>query len=247
MEQLLIFVIVVFLVFRFVTRTLKYNKGKAGEQRVIKKLSKLVKQFDEAKVFNNAILETPDGSTQIDHLILSTRGIFVIETKNMSGWIFGGDSQKQWTQTIFSKKTKFQNPIHQNYKHVKAVQSLLAADLGIIFNVVVFVGEAEFKTDLPENVVKLKGLLPYIRSFKQHLLRPEDVQKYASQVQRAISDNSISEKQHIKNVKNSRKNPLCPKCGSPMVLRTALRGDNIGTHFWGCPNFPSCKGIKNVG
>src|SRR6476660_6241030 len=50
---------------------------------------------------HDVILPTPDGTTQIDHVFVSRFGIFVVETKNMSGWIFGGERQAQWTQTFF--------------------------------------------------------------------------------------------------------------------------------------------------
>jgi len=49
---------------------------------------------------HNVILNTPDGTTQIDHVFLSPYGIFVLETKNMSGWIFGSEKQAQWTQKL---------------------------------------------------------------------------------------------------------------------------------------------------
>jgi hypothetical protein len=106
MEQLLIIIIIAFFVFRLISRSPKY-KGASGEKKVAGKLEKLIDQIEGARIFHNLILETPDGSTQIDHLVLSTTGIFVIETKNMSGWIFGGDKQRMWTQTIYMKKQNF--------------------------------------------------------------------------------------------------------------------------------------------
>ncbi len=38
--------------------------------------------------------------------------------------------------------------------------------------------------------------------------------------------------------------PDCPRCGSPMVRRTAKRGPNAGSQFWGCPRYPACQGIR---
>ena len=38
--------------------------------------------------------------------------------------------------------------------------------------------------------------------------------------------------------------PLCPRCNSPMVLRTARRGANAGSQFYGCPRYPECRGIR---
>lgn len=40
--------------------------------------------------------------------------------------------------------------------------------------------------------------------------------------------------------------PLCPKCGSAMVRRTAKQGSNAGNSFWGCSQYPACRGIRNV-
>jgi len=40
--------------------------------------------------------------------------------------------------------------------------------------------------------------------------------------------------------------PACPKCGSPMVMRTAKKGPNAGGQFWGCPKYPACKGIVSA-
>jgi hypothetical protein len=88
-------------------------KGRVGEKKVIGKLGKLFRHLKGARVFNNITIKTPDGSTQIYYLILSSNGIFVIE-KNMSGWICGDEWQRQWTQVLYKKKTRFQNPIHQN-------------------------------------------------------------------------------------------------------------------------------------
>ena len=62
-------------------------------------------------LFKNVTLPTEDGSTQIDHVIVSRYGVFVIETKNMKGWIFGSPQQKIWTQKIYRHTSKFQNPL----------------------------------------------------------------------------------------------------------------------------------------
>lgn len=245
MEVLFAFVILAFIVFRAISRSPEY-KGKVGEKRVGNKLVKLTNKLDGVRIFHNLTVETPDGSTQIDHLILSIRGIFVIETKNMRGWIFGDERQRQWTQVLYRRKTKFQNPIHQNYKHVKAIHNFLSVDLRIIFNIVVFSGDAKFKTKMPDNVVTIRELLPYIQSHNQCLLTSEDVDRYASLITNAAASGLISDKQHVENVKNNRSNPLCPKCGAAMVLRTARTGANKGSRFWGCPNFPACKSVRNV-
>ena len=62
---------------------------------------------------------------QIDHVVVSIYGIFVIETKNYSGWIFGDENSQYWAQVIYKTKNRFYNPILQNRGHIKALQGLL--------------------------------------------------------------------------------------------------------------------------
>ena len=66
--------------------------------------------------YHDVILPTAGGTTQIDHVFVSVFGVFVVETKNMSGWIFGSERDQDWTQVFpGGRKFKFQNPLRQNY------------------------------------------------------------------------------------------------------------------------------------
>ena len=56
-------------------------------------------------LLNNVTFQTDNGTTQIDHVVVADTGIFVIETKHYSGWIFGGPNDSQWTQVIYKKKS----------------------------------------------------------------------------------------------------------------------------------------------
>ncbi|MBI5847737.1 MAG: restriction endonuclease [Nitrospirae bacterium] len=40
--------------------------------------------------------------------------------------------------------------------------------------------------------------------------------------------------------------PVCPKCGSNMVRRTAKKGNMAGSQFWGCSAYPKCNGTKSI-
>jgi hypothetical protein len=133
-------------------------------------LSKLILQSflnAEYHLMNNITLPFEDGTTQIDHILVSTHGIFVIETKHYSGWIFGNENSKYWTQVIFNFKSRFQNPVNQNYKHFVAIKSLLDfVSPDHIHSIIVFTGNSEFKTTMPQNVVQISDIVNYIRSFK---------------------------------------------------------------------------------
>lgn len=119
---------------------------------------------DTYHLIKNVTLRTDTGTTQIDHILVSEYGIFVLETKNMKGWIFGSSNQKQWTQKIFKHSSKFQNPIHQNYKHLETLEGRLGIAPESIFSVIVFIGDSTFKTDMPLNVTHASGCIDYIKS-----------------------------------------------------------------------------------
>lgn len=229
---------------------LLFFRRKYGEAKVANKLEVLQRENNEYNPFNNVILKTPDGTTQIDHILISPYGIFVIETKEYKGWIFGGENQKTWTQSLIgprysSTKYQFYNPIRQNFKHVKAVQSFFGVNAKNIFNVVVFVGNSTFKTAMPENVLVLRELLAYIRCQTRILFTSETVEKLSQKLSNYI-EHAPSEEDHFKNIENNRIHPICPSCGKQMVLRTARKGDTVGSKFWGCPNFPECRVTKNA-
>jgi hypothetical protein len=83
--------------------------------------------------------------TQIDHVLVADTGIFVIETKHYGGWILGHPDDPQWTQTLFGKKSRFQNPLRQNYGHVKVLQFLFDLSKEYFHTVIVFIGDAKLK------------------------------------------------------------------------------------------------------
>ena len=114
-------------------------------------------------LMNHVTLQMKDGTTQVDHILVSRFGVFVIETKDYKGWIFANAQQANWTQVLFKVKFKFQNPILQNLRHIRAVQDLLDfLPSGAVKSVVVFTGEAEFKTEVPHGVFSLSGLIDYL-------------------------------------------------------------------------------------
>jgi restriction system protein len=247
-----IYLIPLFIIITFLKSA--YFKGIVGEF-IVNLTAKIFLDKTKYHLLKNITLPTEGLTTQIDHIIVSEYGIFVVETKNMKGWIFGGVHQKNWTQKIFKHTNKFQNPLHQNYKHVKTLGSLLELKPEQIFSVVVFVGDSEFKTKMPENVTYAKGYINYIKSKKQPVLTENEV---TTIIQKIESDRLLqsfkTNRKHVKHVKEiienkntvQTVNKTCQKCGSEMVEREAKRGKYIGQKFWGCSNFPKCKNIIKV-
>lgn len=227
----------------------------------------------EYRLLKDVTLPTPQGSTQIDHVIVSRFGLFVIETKNMKGWIFGNPTQKSWTQQIYRRKHSFQNPLHQNHLHMMTLKSLLGLSDNQLHSVIFFIGDCTFKTPMPDNVMN-SGLIRYVKGITTPVLAESEVARVVDTIQQGrLAANWQTHRQHVAQLKArhgeaptkpvptsvpsahhpapptaiypaNHQNPMCPRCGNPMVLRAAGRGDNKGKPFWGCREFPTCRGTR---
>ncbi|MDH5763531.1 MAG: NERD domain-containing protein [Nitrospinota bacterium] len=178
------------------------SKGEVGELIVNLEAERLLDK-DKYYLLKNVTLRTGDGTTQIDHIIISIYGVFVVETKNMSGWIFGNPKQRTWTQIIYGDRYKFQNPLHQNYKHVKTLKSLLRLASLQLHSVVVFVGEGEFKTEMPENVTYIEDFIEYIESKQQPVLVENEVKEIIEKIETERLEPSLeTHREHVNNLKS---------------------------------------------
>lgn len=245
-------------------------KGWLGEWLVNRTLAKIVDKNSEASFrFNDVLLATQDGTTQIDHVLLTRKGLFVIETKNMKGWIFGSAHQKSWTQQIYRHKSSFQNPLRQNYKHTQTLQDLLGLDSSVVHSIVVFVGGVQFKTTMPANVIGRHELASFIDGIQETVFTPSELLKLSDQLSQGklVSSFTASRKhiEHVREIKKSGKqsrssnrlsekkeviveplaatqdNTTCPRCNEALVIREAKKGPNKGNRFYGCSSFPKCR------
>lgn len=224
-----------------------FMKGKIGEGIVNFTNSAVLNETIYTPV-KNVTLQLSDGSTtQIDHILVSKYGLFVIETKNMKGWIFGDEHQKEWTQQIFKDKYHFQNPLRQNYRHLKALEEILEVPPTALTSVIAFVGECTFKTTMPENVFRGISYTKYIKSFDQERLNPLQIRQILSKLQRKRLEQSFTtDRAHVQNLKERMEQSVvsstdamtCNRCGSKMVLRQNKKN---GEEFYGCSNYPKCK------
>lgn len=127
-------------------------RGLEGERLVQNQLKKL-----GLETINDVIL--PDGKnglTQIDHIVLMPDNLIVIETKNYNGILLGKKNDSKWTHKIGRKTHYLQNPLRQNYLHIRAVEAL---NLGVpVHGLVVFTNNSKFPKGLPEGVTQLKYL-----------------------------------------------------------------------------------------
>ncbi|GAA3403265.1 NERD domain-containing protein [Paenibacillus hodogayensis] len=221
-------------------------KGKIGEASIRSKLKKLDPK--EYHVLHDIMIQQPDGkTTQIDHLVISRYGVFVIETKNYTGWIMGSERAEYWTQVIYKRKEKLYNPIRQNYGHIKALENFLG-ESGIPFiSIISFSTRATLKLEaMSAEVIYSTQVVRTILKYKEVQLTEEQ----REQIYKALSVKTIhtreERKQHVQDIKGKLKETkqmvsagICPKCQGELVER---RGKNGA--FTGCSNFPSCRYTK---
>jgi len=223
---------------------MNHIKGWIGEKATQASMWLLLDDKDYRR-YNDIILQAPNGTTQIDHVVVSRFGIFVIETKNYQGWIFGGATQKEWTQSLYGKKNRFQNPLHQNFRHTKALAEHLSIDHEKIFPIIWFVGDVTFKTAMPPNVLA-SGLIPYIKEHDRELFADYDLMRIEALLMSLKDEPAASTREHVAALKERYdSDSVCPKCGGALVSRTARSGANAGKSFLGCSGFPKCRYVKN--
>ena len=176
-------------------------KGMLGEW-LLNLSIRLFLDRQEYHLLSNVTLPLEQGSTQIDQVIISRFGVFVIETKNMKGWIFGDPKHKRWTQQqLFRHRHGFQNPLHQNYLHLMTLKSLLGLADHQLHSIVYFIGDCTFKTPMPENVMR-RGLVSYIKSKSTPVLSTADVDRIVDTIQQGrLTASWQTHRQHVTQLK----------------------------------------------
>ena len=222
------------------------SKGTLGEKRVAVILSKL--PTDRYKVINNLLINNNGFTSQIDHVVVSVYGIFVIETKAYKGWIYGSESSDYWTQNIYGKKYQLRNPIHQNYGHMKALKQLLHEypELKYI-SMVAFSRDASLGISSNTPVIYWNQIRSVIYQFENRVMTEEQVQMVYDSILSSNIDSRENRKQHVRTVKNTIRNReeiissgKCPRCKGTLVRRQGKYGS-----FYGCSNYPKCKYTLN--
>lgn len=216
-------------------------KGKIGEARVSRKLKKLAKK-NGGQIFDNVIIPgESDKTSQIDHIYVCKYGVFVVETKNYAGRIYGTDGQLEWTQVLAygHSKNKLYNPVKQNGTHVMRLSDILKLDV-TFYSVVVFV-KANIDNVDSDYVYRISDL-KYLLSEMEEELNENQVEEICNIINEYKLHPAKTDKEHVKEVKQMQRdiaNNICPRCGGELVLRHGANGD-----FYGCSNYPKCKFTK---
>lgn len=222
-------------------------KGRQGEKIVSHILQRYCKS-EHDYVLNNIILfdATTRRSSQVDHILICSNGIFVIETKNYSGIIYGNDLQHEWTQALAygNTKNKLHSPVKQNATHIYLVKQILQNKYPV-HGFVVFVKNniAHIQSG---SVCTPQTLPACIEAFKPVNGTLTDDDKDAIFRRLCIHQESYAvtpreHLDHIRKLQTDLKNDICPRCGGKLLLRKGKYGK-----FYGCSNYPSCKFTKSI-
>ena len=215
---------------------------------------------DEYTIFNDVVFKTNQGTTQIDHIVVSRYGVFAIETKNYRGEIYGDDNRNKWTQIIvtdvvyrkkwyktytYVTKSRFYNPVKQSLAHSYAVKGLLKDWPYLkVIPIVVFVGSAILKqVESKYHVVYDYDLIDTILRYRTSYLSDSDVQRVVETLSCHNLREFVGNDTHIMNIMDAKirtdnkiASGICPKCGGTLVRRNGRYGS-----FWGCSNYPRCR------
>ena len=250
-EVLLGFLILIVIVLFVFFKTAK-GKGILGEWRVrfrlwfyLRKKAIFINNFIyEDEEYRNVLDPSYQKTVQIDHIVIGTFGVLVIETKNYAGRIYGNRTDREWTQVLKNGevKNRFYNPILQNETHCRYVGQIVGEWVPIRSVVVFIRNNTEYISSAGE-VVNLNALKGYLRELP-NLLTKEQIVEIADKLQSVNQSGIISNRQHTKNVKRLMEEVdigICPRCGGALVHRNGKYGD-----FFGCENYPKCTFKKKL-
>lgn len=233
----IIFIIIINMIIHFKPKV----KGYLGELHTRKALDRLPKY--EYYVINNLLLNLNGKTHQIDHVVISKYGIFVIETKQYHGFITGKKYDKYWIRHTKYNKYYYLNPIRQNYGHVKTIIDLIdlpEINEHVVHNIVCFSGSVNLMVEHNGEIVSCDNLPRKIMSYIDSVVyNPDMIMDILSY------NNSGKIKDKIKHSidtgrKKKDKYITCPKCGGNLVQKVGIYGN-----FIGCSNYPMCRYKKN--
>ena len=230
------------------TLTREEIKGQRGEDLIEQILYDAVP--GEFQIFRNAYVPNGNSTAEIDLLMVHETGIFVFESKNYGGWIYGSLKDLNWTQMFPSqKKISFYNPVRQNENHIKALSQYLQIPESDFYSYVVFSDRCELKK-VPNNTRSmfitqssdLETELNRMLSALPSRYDEEEIQAIADRLVPLTNvDPSVKEK-HIADIRAAQESEICPFCGKRLVLREG----RYGSFFWGCSSYPKCKFTRKV-
>ncbi len=196
--MLFIVTIILFLLAFFSNKIYIKFRGFMGEFWVRRELNKLSKK--NYIVLNDIMIKNNNQTYQIDHIVLSKFGIFVIEMKNYYGIIYGNEYKKIWTQKVGKYKRNFYNPFYQNYGHVKALSNILNLPEEFFISIVCFSNQAKLKINSKSTIVQLDNINKIIKTYDKIIVN-DDISLIRDRIINSNITDKTTRKKHVKIIK----------------------------------------------
>lgn len=180
-----------------------FDKGNIGEGETFFILESIPVY---SRIVTNVYLPTENGTTELDVVFISEMGIYVLESKNYSGWIYGNINHKFWTSVIYKSKHKFYNPIWQNKTHIKALKSVI--DEEDIKSIIVFSERCTLKEISVGNhvVINRYDLKSTIEEDLENIVFDKNkVDLYYYKLKVYSNQDDEYKRRHIENIRSKRK------------------------------------------
>ena len=172
----------------------------------------------------------------------------MVEKKDFNAWIFGDENDEHWTAVYPNReKHRFQNPIRQNYRHLKALESFLDVPRSVLSSIVAFSGRSRLMTALPPEVLT-SDHVEFVRSLEDVVLSPEDFDSICTKLDAlAAASDGVARNRHVQDLHTRFDSTTdCPKCGVDLMQRQSRRPGHESNPFLCCSNFPTCRYVRNL-
>ena len=174
-------------------------RGFMGEFWLKLELKKLPK--NKYKLLNDIMIEDEKGTHQIDHIVLSKYGIFVIEMKNYYGLIIGNQYKEKWYQYLGKNKYTFHNPMYQNYGHIKALSNVLKLNEELFIPITCFSNQVKLKVTSNKPVVQVGTINRNILKYTEEIITC-DLNELSLNIENMNILDKNKRKEHVKNIRN---------------------------------------------
>lgn len=226
----------------------KLNKG---ELQCFNQLSKLSEK--QYIILSDIMIKVEECTTQIDFIVISQYGIFVIEVKDHNGFIIADENKKFWKEYYnYNKKgIDVYNPIFQNKTHIFALSKILNLKQSKFISIICFSKKENVKFNGKNNninqIIGIQDVVSEIAKYNK-IIVDEDINRIKSKI---IHNNIINKKirkEHIDKIHNKKMkkdkdigNMICPECGNKLKVKNGKNG-----FFLGCSAYPECKYSINI-
>jgi hypothetical protein len=129
-----------------------YRRNRDGNR-----LKRILAEISHDRIDGLVIPNGDDGEIQIDHLLLTTQGLLIVDIKDAVGTVFGGDKLKEWTVISEERRYTFANPQEALYDRIAAVGHIVRQVP--VAGRILFLDGAEFTKGIPSLVTNLDELL----------------------------------------------------------------------------------------